>query len=106
MHQRKKIKILNLYHWGIRTLIAGMLYKVFNRKGKLYVKCDMGDRGVDEIRKNPLRIFIIRALADISDLISVESSRVANRLNLILKKNKVELIPNGIVSNKKITPLP
>lgn len=51
MHQRKKIKILNLYHWGIRTLIAGMLYKVFNRKGKLYVKCDMGDRGVDEIRK-------------------------------------------------------
>lgn len=97
----KKIKILNLYHWGIRTLIAGVLYKAFNRKGKLYVKCDMGDRGVDEIRKNPLRSIIIKALADISDLISVESSRVANRLNLILKNKKVELIPNGIVSNKK-----
>ena len=88
----KNIKILNLYHWGRHTYFIGSLYKFINRKGKLYVKCDMDDRGLSVIRKNKRARNIFSKIAELSDLISCESKRIVNQLNEMVDC-KVKWIP-------------
>ena len=36
----KRIDVLNVYHMNTRTLITVLIYKLFNPKGRVYLKCD------------------------------------------------------------------
>ena len=36
----KRIDVLNIYHMVMRTVMQAFLFRVFNRKGKIYFKCD------------------------------------------------------------------
>lgn len=90
----RKIKVLNLYHWGWHTYLIGRIYKFLNRNGKLYVKCDLDNRGLNVIQKNADARKVFSKIAKISDLISCESTRITNKLNNLIE-NKVEWVPNG-----------
>lgn len=90
----KNIKVLNLYHWGRHTYTVGRLYKFLNPAGKLYVKCDLDDRGLCVIKQNADAQKIFAKIAAMADLISCESTRIAEELNRLIE-SRVEWVPNG-----------
>lgn len=91
----RKIKILNLYHWGRHTYFMGFIYKLMNRKGKLYVKCDIDDRGLSVIQKNDRAKSVFSKIVKLADLTSCESKKIANQLNMLIG-SEVVWIPNGL----------
>ena len=95
----KKIKILNLYHWGRHTYAIGKIYKLRNPKGKLYVKCDLDDRGLNVIKNNKNAQKVFCNILDIADLMTCESTRIRDEINLIFKK-KIKWIPNGFYKDE------
>lgn len=95
----KYINVLNLYHWGRHTYIVGCVYKFLNPNGKLYVKCDMDDCGLSVIQNKENARKVFAKIAEISDLISCESKRIANELNKLFG-NKVEWVPNGFFQSE------
>ena len=95
----KNIEILNLYHWGRHTYIVGRFYKILNPKGKLYVKCDIDDRGLNVIKCNKNVQQIFSKIATIADLISCESVRITNELNQLCI-SRVKWVPNGFFSTE------
>lgn len=91
----KKIDLLNLYHWGRHSLYIGRLYKLFNKDGYLYVKCDMDDRGVSVLKNNKRARKTFNKILECADLMSCESSRIRDELNSLFNY-KIEWIPNGV----------
>ena len=79
----KKITILNLYHYNRQTLICGLIYKLFNPRGFLYVDLD------DDLRvfkqHNTLlpqdKKFLKKAI------VAFAESRFFNKVNLITNGN-------------------
>lgn len=95
----KRIDVLNLYHWGRVTLLTSILYKLLNRKGKLYVKLDMDLNGVSVINNNKHARRILGKITKTADLVSVESKRICENLNKYYD-NRVVYIPNGMYSTE------
>lgn len=44
----KKIDILMRFHYSVQTVIEAILYKVFNPRGKVYVKCDTNQHIIEK----------------------------------------------------------
>lgn len=103
----KNIDNLMLFHLGLKTFFMGIIYKKINRKGKLYVKCDLDNnrlKYLQDYTENSLKRKILKVVGKLFlknvDLLSVETKE--NYLKIIEKgilenkiSGKIEYIPNG-----------
>ncbi len=89
------IDVLNVYHLNLSSFLFLLIYKIRKKKGgRGYLKLDMDLKGYKRLFMfNPVG-FIKRRTMDLSDMISVETTMLYERLK---KKygNKVIYIPNG-----------
>jgi len=98
----KKIDVLHVFHLNKRSIGWAAVYKLINRKGKVYLKLDTADHAIEKQEfqpktvKNRLRIFLVKRC----DIISIE---VKNIYNCIRDKwpTRIEYIPNGFYSAKR-----
>jgi glycosyltransferase involved in cell wall biosynthesis len=97
-----QIDILMLFHISTKTIYRGVLYKIMNRNGYLYIKADIASEQVG-YGDLPLRLNIISwikrwLLAKIiftqADLVSVECRRTFDHVRAIPKTRLIH-IPNG-----------
>ncbi|MCR4924366.1 MAG: glycosyltransferase [Lachnospiraceae bacterium] len=73
LHEGKKIDILNIYHLNLSSFVYSVFYKIINRKGLLYLKLDLNNKGFEDCFKLSLKSFIKRATIKRADLVSVEN---------------------------------
>lgn len=97
----KDIDVLNIFHFNKRSCIWILLYKLLNKKGKVYLKLD-ANIGIKSKKNNKRSIkgLLEKIIINKCNLISVESKE----LYKYIKSNwieKVEYIPNGFLSNNK-----
>lgn len=108
MGSARDIDVLQLYHFKPESMLMALVYRLFNKKGIIYVKLDMNPDIIEDYRKAPgkknspgsrVSGYLIRALP--IDLFSVESLRVYEFVRSehpLFKKfgERVCYIPNGV----------
>lgn len=99
LNNSKDINVLNLYHWGRLTLISGLLYKILNRNGVLYVKTDMDFRSVNILQTNVRARIVFKLITRIANVVTVESTKIKNSLEELGIK-KIKYLPNGFKDNE------
>jgi L-malate glycosyltransferase len=95
----KNIDVLQLFHITIRSVFYAFTFKLFNSKGKIYLKLDCTERLIEIIKElsnvklNFLNIFLNKV-----DVIGIEQERLYEELKKIipLQKERLLLTPNGI----------
>ena len=97
----KKIDVLNLYHLTYETILYGIIYRLFHKKGRVYLKLDMdSDAFMRRKRKYSIsRLFLFNfLLGKMTDLVSYEVSKAERVLQTELPalRKKIIQIPNGI----------
>lgn len=99
MHS-KEIDVLNLYHIRDYTILYGIIYKLKNRDGKLYIKGDMGNKAIEyfdeklALRKRIMRKLICDFMISACDVLTVESSKAYDQITEKCPCNVI-LAPNG-----------
>ncbi|MBJ6725950.1 glycosyltransferase family 4 protein [Geomesophilobacter sediminis] len=99
--EAKDIDVLMLFHITTKTIYAGILYKLLNPRGTLYVKYDLSDDEIlyatwghrnffTQLKRNFLFSRLLRYL----DLFSAESRGVYRKITKIPPQKKLH-IPNG-----------
>lgn len=97
----KKIDILNLYFLK-NSILYGILYKLLNPHGFLYLKLDIDGYGEKKLDERPFqffRRFVYRQyLRNIPDLVSAENTFSYRYIydNYLPNENKLKLVYNGI----------
>jgi glycosyltransferase involved in cell wall biosynthesis len=95
----KLIDILNLYHIDKMSFYQTIFYKLFNRKGKVYIKMDCDINDFNRVYLNKYKRFLmLNTLYILSHVISVESSKVLKYVHNC-GYSKITLITNGINVN-------
>lgn len=91
----KKIDILNLYFLGSRSLVLSIIYKLMNKKGKIYLKGDVNPDTLNNLSR--VQFFIIKLLLEVINVLSVESESVLSTIKKMFPKfqNKIFLLKNG-----------
>ena len=90
----RKIDILNIYHLNLSSYFYEIVYRLFNRRGKIYLKLDMNPAGfVSCFKKNPVGM-IKRAIIRRADIASVETTIMHKKLSKFYG-DKIIFIPNG-----------
>lgn len=97
----KKIDVLNLYHLTYETILYGIIYRLFHKKGRVYLKLDMdSDAFMRRKRKYSIsRLLLFNfLLGKMTDLVSYEVSKAERVLQTELPalRKKIIHIPNGI----------
>lgn len=100
-HNAKKIDVLNLYHLTYETILYGIIYRLFHKKGRVYLKLDMdSDAFMRRKRKYSIsRLFLFNfLLGKMTDIVSYEVSKAERVLQTELPalRKKIIHIPNGI----------
>lgn len=95
----RNIDVLNIFHITLQSCCWIAVYKILNRKGKVYLKLD-ADYRIKEyyINRDVIKWKIKRTLLKKCNLISVETKILCNYINDKWKIN-VEYIPNGFYDN-------
>lgn len=98
----KKIDVLNMYHLSIgKSLLCLWLYKLLNKQGVSYLKLDLDFRTLKIIEEyNCIKKYALRLMSKKVDIISAESTAIAERIEHILN-HTVEYIPNGVLEYDK-----
>jgi glycosyltransferase involved in cell wall biosynthesis len=103
----KLIDILQLYHLKAESAIVGLVYKVINKKGLLYLKLDMGVREFKKLKKSLKHSFfraLIKIILSLFDVITVETRSVYISLKkeptFAAVSNNIYYLPNGVDVNK------
>lgn len=95
----RKTDILNIYHLNLSSYFYEIVYRLFNRKGKIYLKLDMNPAGfISCFKKNPVGM-IKRATIRRADIASVETTRMLKKLKKFYG-DKIVFIPNGCYRGK------
>ena len=90
----KKIDVLNIYHLNLSSYLYEIVYRLFNRRGCIYLKLDMNPAGfVTCFKKNPVGM-IKRATIRRADIASVETMAMKKKLRKFFG-DKIIYIPNG-----------
>lgn len=101
----KNIDIIQFYHLRYNLLPYYILtYKLYNRKGQIYLKLDANNDIIDFLVKREgimpgIRRFLIKRLFKHVDVISIETKRNYDALNEshIISSDKLLYLPNGIM---------
>ena len=101
----RRIDILNIYHLNLSSYFFEIVYRLINRKGKIYLKLDMNPAGfVSCFKKNPVGM-IKRATIRRADIASVETTTMHKKLRKFYG-DKIVFIPNGCYQKAVNEPLP
>lgn len=96
----KRIDVLNIYHLNLSSYFYEIVYRLFNPKGKIYLKLDMNPAGlISCLRKDPVGI-IKRATIRRADIASVETSVMCRRLKKFYD-DRILYVPNGCYINER-----
>ena len=100
----RKIDILNIYHLNLSSYLYGIVYRLFNRRGRIYLKLDMNPAGfISCFKKNPVGM-IKRATIRRADTVSVETTLMHKKLRKFYG-DKIVFIPNGCYRQEADKPL-
>ena len=101
----RNIDVLNMYHISIgKSLLCLCLYKILHRNGTSYLKLDLDLKTIKIIEGySVIKKIVLRYMSTKVDIISAESTSVANRMEHILKRT-VEYIPNGVLASYDESP--
>jgi glycosyltransferase involved in cell wall biosynthesis len=99
----KRIDVLQLFHMTLSSVIYTLVYKLFNRKGKVFLKLDCTwelvnrIRGLSKLSKRLFGLFL-----DKVDIIGAEQKKILDNLKNLLGQNsqKLEYVPNGVNYSK------
>lgn len=105
MRNARRIDILMRFHYSIPTIIEVLIYKLFNKKGKVYIKCDT-DHHIIEKFQNPnnirerLKKKLYKKGIKKIDIISCETLKAYNMMTASKSpyfafNEKLLYIPNG-----------
>jgi glycosyltransferase involved in cell wall biosynthesis len=103
--QAKKIDVFNLYHLSKYTLVYGILYKILNSKGFLYIKLDAYNEVLkkdSKYSKNTFKNFFLkileRKIIKKANLFSVENREGEKifKQKFVEAANKTIYLPNGV----------
>lgn len=94
----KKIDYLMFFHYRLDKILFIILYKLFNKKGKIYIKLD--SNGVDEKAEtlsNKIRNYILGYFVKYVDLFSIETEKAKEEIleHKIYNNISLEVIKNG-----------
>lgn len=94
----KKIDYLMFFHYRLDKILFIILYKLFNKKGKIYIKLD--SNGVDEKAEtlsNKIRNYILGYFIKYVDLFSIETEKAKEEIleHKIYNNISLEVIKNG-----------
>ncbi|QAA32021.1 glycosyltransferase family 4 protein [Clostridium manihotivorum] len=95
----KSIDVLQLFHVTIRSVIYAIMYKHYNKKGKIFLKLDCTEELLNKIKNlNFAGKLLFDYFFKKVDLIGVEQKRLFNEIRSLLPRfeNKFIYIPNGI----------
>ena len=95
----KNIDMLQIFHTTLSSIVYTYVYKLRNKKGKIYLKLDCSHKLVDRIKGlNKIQFYFLNKFFGKIDLISVEQQELFPILQDILKdhRDKMINIPNGI----------
>lgn len=101
----RKIDWLNIYHCGRKSYYWAKLYKILNRKGKVYLKLDLDFVSCDIYDQNRKERELFRKVTNAMDLVSVESKAVYERISKYTD-HEIQLISNGYCVQDEIIELP
>lgn len=116
----RKIDVLQLYHLKTESILVGLIYRIINRRGTLYLKLDLDIRSVALCRDRPSRLrnllwtmFSLRYLLfnlAFFNIISVETKEVYTILRNFYPffrscRDRIYYIPNGINMQRVPHPL-
>lgn len=90
-----KIDWLNIYFAGRQAYVWTKLYKLLNKKGKVYLKLDMDFRGCDLYDTDLYERKIFTKNTEVVDLVSVESEAVKKRIQTYSSK-EIIVINDGV----------
>ncbi len=94
MRNAGRIDVLNIYHLNLSSYFYEIVYRMFNRRGVIYLKLDMNPAGfITCFKKNPVGM-IKRATIRRADLASVETTAMRKKLRKFFGE-KIIYIPNG-----------
>ncbi|MCR5107076.1 MAG: glycosyltransferase [Lachnospiraceae bacterium] len=97
----KDIDILNIYHLNLSSYFYSIFYKLFNKKGVIYLKVDMNEKGYRDCFVNDPKGFIKRSTIKRADIVSVENKRMFEGLKSRFG-NKIKFITNGYYIGDRI----
>lgn len=95
----KKIDFLQIFHVTLSSVIYAFTYKLFNGKGKIYLKLDCSHKLIERINGlNHWKYKCLNFFFNVIDLISVEQEELYGKLKelLPLQKKKIINITNGV----------
>jgi glycosyltransferase involved in cell wall biosynthesis len=99
LRNAKKIDVLQVFQFSWPSLLSGMLYKLLNPKGVVYIKLDLDFEHIHEYG-NAIRDFVLCSSLAHYDIISVESEKALEYLkshpSLKRLSSDFHCIPNGV----------
>lgn len=106
----KEYNVVNLYHDTITSVVYAFLFKIFNPRGKVYIKLDMDNRNVANIKEKRKKLsyrvlHLIKYLLSkyAVDIYSIESKEIYDLLvQDYYFKDRLQIIPNGFALNKSL----
>lgn len=99
-----KIDVLQIFHMTLNSVVYAYIYKMFNKKGIVFLKLDCTKVLVDKIRQmNMVQRQLLNAFLKRVDIIGVEKKEIFNELKNELMGHETKLlnIPNGLDFEKK-----
>jgi glycosyltransferase involved in cell wall biosynthesis len=105
LRNSKSINILNIYHLDFSVIITGLIYKIINPMGTLYVKLDLSSHFIRELFIPKTRLvdklkLKIRKwyLSKIVSLVSYENQNIKDVMIDLMPEisKKIIYVPNGI----------
>jgi glycosyltransferase involved in cell wall biosynthesis len=95
--ESKHIDVLQLFHFRSYTLIYAYLYKIFNKNGKVIIKCDGSDGLMPFNNGGILKRIMLKAILSKIDIVSAEHLSIVK----FLAQNKLTsfYMPNGVCSD-------
>lgn len=95
----ERIDILQIFHCTFSSVIYTLVYKFFNKKGKIYLKLDCSHKLVERINGlSKWKFNLLNMFFDRISLISVEQKELYCKLKKLLpgQRNKIVNVTNGI----------
>lgn len=96
LKEAKKIDVLNIYHLNMSTFLYEIIYKLLNKKGKVYLKLDISMEGLRTVKLHDPRGFIKHMDIKMADLVSCETRVIQKSLNEFFNK-EILYVTNGCV---------
>lgn len=98
----KKYDVLQMFHVTLSSVCYSIIYKCFNRNGKLYLKLDCSEKLVERIEKlSKFKRKLLSIFFNKYNLISVEQKKLYNDLTKLIPslKENLMVLPNGVDFN-------